>query len=106
MDTNLYTHERATPQGPRRKKQSQFPFEKLSFETFVKHCWIPKDSELGRLTGTFQPLMHFDFLPITCADWLADVKRDAAARKAESLEELLISMRHACNEAQVAACLV
>src|SRR5262249_32681563 len=40
--------------------------------------WIPRDNELSRLTGKFQPILIFDFLPIECADFLADVKRDEA----------------------------
>src|SRR5262249_12354961 len=66
--------------------------------------WAPRSNELGRLTGEFQPLLNFDFLPITCADFLGDVKRDASALQAKSLDDLMCRMR--CPEAQIAACLI
>jgi hypothetical protein len=46
---------------------------KLSFKTFVKACWTPRHNDLGRLTGTFKPMRNFGFLPMPCANVLADV---------------------------------
>jgi hypothetical protein len=45
----------------------------LSFEKFVRSCWTPHHNDLGRLTGTFKPMRNFGFLPMPCANVLADV---------------------------------
>jgi hypothetical protein len=89
MLTNIDRNERTKSQGPRRKITKPVPFKKLSFETFVKECWTPHHNILGRLTGTFQPLMNFDFLDMPCADLLDFCKRDRDARQSKSTSELL-----------------
>jgi hypothetical protein len=83
---------------------------KLSFKTFVKACWTPRHNDLGRLTGTFKPMRNFGFLPMPCADFLADLKSDQEVRHVDSFDELMWVVRRSAGcisgAVQIAACLV
>jgi hypothetical protein len=78
----------------------------LSFEKFVRSCWTPRHNDLGRLTG----MPNFGFLPMPCADFLADLKSDQEVRHVDSFDELMWVVRRSAGcisgAVQIAACLV
>jgi hypothetical protein len=110
MDSNIDTHEPTKSQGTRRKNANPVLFEKLDFAHFVKECWTPKHNDLGRLAGAFVPLMNFAWLPLPCADLLADLKSGQEVRHIDSFDELMWVVQRSAgcipDAVQIAACLV